>query len=194
MDNLPPVTRKFILHWGEMGTRWGINRTVAQIHALLFTSDRPLNAEEICDALAVARSNVSNSLKELQNWGIVRIVHLSGDRRDHFESIQDVWEMFRVIAAERKRREIDPTLSILRECLAESDAGETPSESHTRQRIGDLLDFFELATQFYEQMNRLPTKTAVKAFRMGDKLIRAVGLTGGGGGAGNPEPPSSPAT
>lgn len=177
MDKLPPITRKFILHWGEMGTRWGINRTVAQIHALLFTSERPLNAEEICEALVVARSNVSNSLKELQNWGIVRIVHLAGDRRDHFESIQDVWEMFRVIAAERKRREIDPTLALLRECLADSE-NESPSpESHARERIGDLLEFFELATQFYEQMNRLPTKTAVKALRMGDKLIKTVSLT-----------------
>ncbi len=176
MEELPPVTRKFILHWGEMGTRWGINRTVAQIHALLFTSDRPLNAEDICAALGVARSNVSNSLKELQNWGIVRVVHLSGDRRDHFESIQDVWEMFRVIAAERKRREIDPTLSILRECLDDPEAGDAPGEVHARERMGDLLEFFELATQFYEQINRLPTKSAVKAFRMGDKLVRAVGL------------------
>lgn len=184
MDQLPPVTRKFILHWGEMGTRWGINRTVAQIHALLFTSDHPLNAEDICEALGVARSNVSNSLKELQNWGIVRVVHLPGDRRDHFESMQDVYEMFRTIAAERKRREIDPTLSILRECLAESATdGEaaatgtitTPGEAHTRQRLEDLLGFFELATQFYEQMNRLPTKTAVAAFRMGDKLIKFMG-------------------
>jgi len=178
MDNLPPVTRKFILHWGEMGTRWGINRTVAQIHALLFTSDRPINAEEICDALSVARSNVSNSLKELQNWGIVRVVHLSGDRRDHFESIQDVWEMFRVIASERKRREIDPTLAILRECLDDPEAGDTPAEAHTHQRMGDLLEFFELATQFYEQMNRLPTKTAIQALRMGDKLVKVAGLGG----------------
>lgn len=179
MDNLPPVTRKFILHWGEMGTRWGINRTVAQIHALLFTSDRPLNAEEICESLSVARSNVSNSLKELQNWGIVRVVHLSGDRRDHFDSIQDVWEMFRVIASERKRREIDPTLTILRECLDDPEAGDTAAETHAHQRMGDLLEFFELATQFYEQMNRLPTKTAIQALRMGDKLVKIAGLGGG---------------
>lgn len=180
MNHLPPVTQKFILHWGEMGTRWGINRTVAQIHALLFTAERPLNAEEICDALGVARSNVSNSLKELQNWGIVRVVHLSGDRRDHFESMQDVYEMFRTIAAERKRREIDPTLAILRECLTETEAtaDQQSAEAHTRKRMEDLLGFFELATQFYEQMNRLPTQTAVKAFRMGDKLLKAVGLSG----------------
>src|SRR6187200_1451225 len=118
---LSAVAEKFILHWGEMGTRWGINRTVAQIHALLFLSPRPMHAEEIATTLGVARSNVSTSLKELQNWGIVRVVHVLGDRRDHFESMTDVYEMFRVILAERKRREIDPTLSILRSCLAESD-------------------------------------------------------------------------
>src|SRR6187399_732 len=109
MIKLSPVQQKFILHWGEMGLRWGINRTVAQIHALLYLSPRPLHAEEICDALGVARSHVSNSLRELQNWGIVKIVHSMGDRRDHFESMKDVYEMFRVILRERKRREIDPT-------------------------------------------------------------------------------------
>src|SRR4051794_19919838 len=105
---LSPVAEKFILHWGEMGTRWGINRTVAQIHALLFLSPRPMHAEEIAATLGVARSNVSTSLRELQNWGIVRVVHVLGDRRDHFESMKDVWEMFRVILDERKKRETDP--------------------------------------------------------------------------------------
>src|SRR5499425_2034899 len=106
---MAPVTQRFVLHWGEMGARWGINRTVAQIHALLYLSPKPLNAEEIAETLGVARSNVSNSLKELQGWGIVRVVHVLGDRRDHFESIKDVWDIFRIVAEERKRREIDPT-------------------------------------------------------------------------------------
>src|SRR6187431_2216862 len=119
MPELSPVARKFILHWGEMGTRWGINRTVAQIHALLFISPRPLHAEEIAETLAVARSNVSTSLRELQGWGIVKLVHVMGDKRDHFESMKDVWEMFRVVLDERKRREIDPTLNMLRSCIAE---------------------------------------------------------------------------
>lgn len=192
MEKLPPVIQKFILHWGEMGTKWGINRTVAQIHALLYTSARPLNAEEICEALGVARSNVSNSLKELQNWGIVRVVHLPGDRRDHFESVADVWEMFRIIAAERKRREIDPTLAILRECLGEEDSDGSSADTHARERMGNLLEFFELATQFYEQMNRLPTPTAVKALRMGDKLVKMVGMTGGGTPAETADSPSNP--
>src|SRR5687767_731583 len=114
---LSDIQQKFILHWGEMGTRWGINRTVAQIHALLFLSPEPLHAEEIAETLGVARSNVSTSLRELQGWGIVRVVHQLGDRRDHFESLKDVWELFQVIADQRKRREIDPTMALLRECV-----------------------------------------------------------------------------
>src|SRR6266516_1336459 len=123
MKDLSPVRQKFVLHWGEMGTRWAINRTVAQIHALLYVSEKPLPAEEIAETLAVARSNVSTSLKELQGWGIVKMVHVMGDKRDHFESMKDVWEMFRVVLDERKRREIDPTLHLLRECLAEQGKG-----------------------------------------------------------------------
>src|SRR5437867_3235988 len=103
MPRLSPVVQRFILHWGEMGTRWGVNRTVAQIHALLYVSPRPLPAEEIAETLSVARSNVSTSLRELQSWGIVRVVHVMRDRRDHFESMKDVWEMFQVILGERKR-------------------------------------------------------------------------------------------
>src|SRR3954452_20663923 len=120
MTPLNPVQQKFILHWGEMGTRWGINRTVAQIHALLYISPKPLNAEEIAETLSVARSNVSNSLRELQCWRIVKLVHVMGDKRDHFESIKNVWEMFRMVLDERKRREIDPTMAILQECMSEA--------------------------------------------------------------------------
>src|SRR6266513_3966197 len=117
MKKLSPVAQKFVLHWGEMGTRWGINRTVAQIHALLFLSKKPLPADEIAQTLRIARSNVSNSLRELQNWGIVRVVHVMGDRRDHFESMKDVFQMFRGISRERKRRELDPTAELLRDCI-----------------------------------------------------------------------------
>src|SRR5881409_2215788 len=141
MNNLSPVQQKFVLHWGEMGTRWGINRTVAQIHALLFISSSPLNAEQIAETLGVARSNVSTSLKELQGWGIVKLVHVLGDKRDHFESMKDVWEMFRVVLDERKRREIDPTLTILRSCIAESGR-EKGTDQYTQHRLRDLADFF----------------------------------------------------
>jgi DNA-binding transcriptional regulator GbsR (MarR family) len=168
---LTPVMQKFILHWGEMGTRWGINRTVAQIHALLYVSSRPLDAEEICETLSVARSNVSNSLRELQSWGIVRVVHLMGERRDHFESMKDVWEMFRVILEERKHREIDPTLAVLRESVAETGKS---SDSYTRDRLSALLDFFETMSAGYEQIRKLPTGALIKLVRMSDKMKKML--------------------
>src|SRR6266699_3746295 len=134
MTKLSPVQQKFILHWGEMGTRWGINRTVAQIHALLYLSPRPLHAENIAETLAVARSNVSTSLKDLQGWGIVKLSHVLGDKRDHFESMKDVWEMFRLVLDERKKREIDPTIVLLRECVAESQKAK---DSYTQERLSE---------------------------------------------------------
>ena len=155
MMELTPLIQKFILHWGEMGTRWGINRTVAQIHALLYLSPKPLTAEEIADLLGVARSNVSNSLKELQGWGIVKVVHTMGDRRDHFESMKDVWEMFRVILDERKKREADQTLAMLRESVADAKKSGA-SDPYTRDRLNDMLQFFELMTSWYEQTRRMP--------------------------------------
>lgn len=175
MTDLPPFAQHFILHWGEMGTKWGINRTVAQIHALLFISEHPLHAEDICECLGVARSNVSNSLKELQNWGIVKIVHLPGDRRDHFESIRDVYELFRVIAAERKRREIDPTLVRLRACANEAGDSSESGDEYAKHQLEELLGFFELVSDFYVKMDRLPTRSAVNAIRMGDKIAKSIG-------------------
>src|SRR3989442_1440670 len=137
MKKLSPVAQRFILHWGEMGTRWGVNRTVAQIHALLFLSPRPLPAEDIAATLGIARSNASNSLHELQNWGIVRVVHVLGDRRDHFESMKDVFAMFRVITRERKKREIDPTLRLLQGCITEAGKAKS-ADRYTRKRLINL--------------------------------------------------------
>src|ERR1700678_2700350 len=130
---LSPVAQKFILHWGEMGTRWGVNRTVAQIHALLYLSQRPMPADEIADTLAVARSNVSTSLRELQGWRIVRVAPILGDRRQHFESMKDIWEMFRVILDERKKREIDPTIRVLGECVAEPGKTRPPEHNPAQE-------------------------------------------------------------
>ena len=175
---LTPVMEKFILHWGEMGTRWGINRTVAQIHALLYLSAKPLHAEEIAETLGVARSNVSTSLKELQNWGIVRVAHVMGDRRDHFESLKDVWEMFRVILDERKKRETDPTLHLLRDLSGEAKKPGA-AESHVREKLGDMLSFFELMTTWYEQTRKMPTPQVVKFCKMGDKVVKLLGIGGG---------------
>ena len=174
MSAVSGVTRKFILHWGEMGARWGINRTVAQIHALLYLSPSPLNAEQIAETLSVARSNVSNSLRELQNWGIVRIVHVLGDRRDHFESMKDVWEMFQTILDERKKRECDPTLALLRECFGDA-AKAGKSEAYTKDRLAEMLHFFETMTQWYEDIRRLPPGAVIKFVKMGSKIRKLLG-------------------
>jgi DNA-binding transcriptional regulator GbsR (MarR family) len=173
---LTPLMQKFVLHWGEMGTRWGINRTVAQIHALLYLSPRPLHAEEIAETLGVARSNVSNSLRELQNWGIVKVVHVMGDRRDHFESMTDVWEMFRTVLDERKKRETDPTLHMLRDAVAEAERHPKQTDPHVRARLGDMLEFFELMTAWYEQTRRMPTPAVLKFVKLGDKVAKMLGV------------------
>jgi DNA-binding transcriptional regulator GbsR (MarR family) len=173
---LTPIMEKFILHWGEMGARWGINRTVAQIHALLYLSPKPLNAEEIAETLAVARSNVSTSLKELQNWGIVRLAHVMGDRRDHFESMKDVWEMFRVILDERKQRETDPTLHLLRDLSEQAGKKGDGSDPYVRDRLVAMRDFMELMTTWYEQTRQMPTPAVVKFVRMGDKVAKMLGV------------------
>ena len=173
MITLTPVMRKFILHWGEMGTRWGVNRTVAQVHALLYLSPEPLNAEDISKALSVARSNVSTSLRELESWGIIKAVHWLGDRREHYESMKDVWEMARVICDERKRREIDPTLAMLRECVEELDKMK-PGEPALRQRALDMLTFVEALTSLYEEMHRLPTGAIRSLLKMRGKIRKLL--------------------
>lgn len=172
---LSAVQQKFILHWGEMGTRWGINRTVAQIHALLYISPKPLNAEDIAETLDVARSNVSTSLKELQSWRIVKLVHLLGDKRDYFESMKNVWEMFRIVLDERKRREIDPTMGMLEECISEAKS-DRQSDKYTQERLRDLHDFFQTTSAWYSQVARLPGAGLAKFLKGGDKLLKVIGL------------------
>lgn len=173
MPQLSPVARKFVLHWGELGARWGINRTVAQVHAVLFVSEKPLNAEQIQELLGVARSNVSTSLRELQGWGIVRVVHVMGDRRDYFESLQDVWELFRQVMEERKRREVDPAMAMLRDCVAEARKGGA-AEAHARQKLSELLGFFETTTAWYEQLRSMPTNALMKFVSLGTRVRKAL--------------------
>src|SRR5207245_10102471 len=173
-SGLTPVAQKFILHWGEMGTRWGINRTVAQVHALLFLSPRPVPADEISSTLAVARSNVSTSLRELQGWGIVRMVHVLGDRREHFESIKDVWEIFRIVSEERKRREIDPTLKVIGECVRELKA-KPEAEAYTRERLEEMLEFLTVMTGLFEEVLRMPTPALKGVGKLRGKVIKLLG-------------------
>lgn len=166
------ITERFVLHWGEMGSRWGVNRTVAQIHALLYLSGRPMNAEEITTTLGVARSNVSNSLRELQSWNLVRIVHVRGDRRDHFETSTDVWELFKLIVAGRRQREIDPTVQTLKECL-ESPQLARESEG-TRQRIEETLNFLETMNTLADEMLRMRPEVLMKTLGVTAKISRMV--------------------
>src|SRR5579883_1513965 len=173
---LSAVQQKFVLHWGEMGTRWGINRTVAQIHALLYISPEPLTAEDIAETLGVARSNVSTSLKELQGWRIVKLVHVLGDKRDHFETLRNVWEMFRIVLDERKRREIDPTVAMLEECIGEASK-EKSQDKHTLERLNELHQFFATTTCWYAQFSKLPHAALVKFFNAGDNVLRYLGLS-----------------
>jgi DNA-binding transcriptional regulator GbsR (MarR family) len=177
---LTPTEQKFILHWGEMGTRWGINRTVAQVHALLFLSPKPLQAEEISSTLSVARSNVSNSLRELQGWGVIRVVHVLGDRRDHFESLKNVWEMFRIVSQERKRREIDPTLRVLQECVADLKRAGNAS-SYTRERLEEMLEFLTLISSLFDEVVSLPPAALKGMARLRGRLKTLFGGGGKGG-------------
>jgi DNA-binding transcriptional regulator GbsR (MarR family) len=165
---LNPVAERFILHWGEMGSKWGVNRTVSQIHALLFLAGKPLPADEIADTLGVARSNVSNSLKELQNWKLVKVAHVMGDRRDHFETSTDVWDLFRVVVAQRKEREFDPTIAVLRDCLDSADISK--EDKATKQRIQDTLGLMESLSAWGDEMLRLEPSTLNKVMKLGAKI------------------------
>lgn len=169
-----PEVESFILHWGEMGTHWGVNRSVAQIHALLYLADRPLHAEQISDSLKLARSNVSTALKELQAYGIVRRSHVPGDRRDHFVAETDLWEMLIRISAERKRREIDPTIAFLAELKQRIELREDVPD-HIRHRIGRMHEFISTLAGWYDQVRRLPKPTLVALMKLGGRVARFVG-------------------
>ena len=175
VEELTPSMQNFIIHWGEMGTRWGINRTVAQIHALLYIAPRPLNAEEISSVLAVARSTVSTGLRELQGWGLIKVVHVLGGRRDYFETINDVWELFRIVLDERKRRELDPTLRVLGEILDELDASGT-EDPIVRKKVKEMYDFFETVDGLYEQVHELPMSAIVSLAKKGEALRAIIGF------------------
>jgi DNA-binding transcriptional regulator GbsR (MarR family) len=166
--NLNPVAQRFILHWGEMGSKWGVNRTVSQIHALLYLTGRPMPADEIAETLEVARSNVSNSLKELQNWNLIHVVHVMGDRRDHFSTSGDVWELFRTVVRERKEREFDPTISVLKDCLESADLAK--EEAIAQRRIKETLALMEALSTWGEQMLRLEPATLMKVMKLGAKI------------------------
>ncbi len=171
---LPSAIERLVVHWGEMGEMWGVNRSVAQIHALLYVAGKPMTSEDIASRLVIARSNVSTSLKELQTWNLIRRVHVLGDRRDYFEAEADVFEMVRRIAAGRKSREIDPTLAVLRACV--SDAGRDPAVANdTRKRLNEMLSFMESVDKSFDELIKLPAPVLSRIIKMGGALARLVG-------------------
>jgi len=169
---LTDIARRFIVHWGEMGSNWGVNRSVAQIHALLFVHGQPLHAEDIADTLALARSNVSNSLKELLNWRLIRVTQLLGDRRDYYETSGDVWELFRTIVRERKEREFDPTVALLRELAGDPALDKEPPA--LQDRLRSTLDFMQTLGSWSDEMLRLSPATLEKILRLGAQVQRFV--------------------
>ena len=177
---------RFVLHWGEMGARWGVNRTVAQIHALLFVAGRPMHADEIVETLAVARSNVSNSLRELQGWSLVRLVHIAGDRRDHYETSTQVWELMRTIVKERQKREVAPTIAVLRGLLDDPAMKSEPAA--VRLRIAETLELLETLTAWSDEMLRLDTETLTQVLRLGARIkkLLARGPAGAAADEANP--------
>ena len=175
-DHLPPLNAQFVAHFGEMGSRWGINRTVGQIYALIFVSPQPLHADDIAEKLEFSRSNVSMGLKELQSWRLVRLRHLPGDRREYFDAPQDAWEIFRTLAEERRRREIEPTLSMLRNALLETPA--TEEDRIAQERMRGMHDLIELMTNWFDDVQRLDQQTLSQLMRMGSKVQRLLEFTG----------------
>jgi DNA-binding transcriptional regulator GbsR (MarR family) len=183
--NLPPLSQSFVLHFGEMGSRWGINRTVGQIYAVLFISAQPLTADEITDRLGVSRSNVSMGLKELSSWRLVRLSHQPGDRRDFYSAPEDVWAIFKTLAEERQRREVDPTLSMLRDALLE--APDSAEERHAQARMREMHDLIEQLTEWFAEVRKLSPSTLEKLMSLGSKATTLLQFTdkvrGLGGGS-----------
>lgn len=169
---MTPLIERFVLHFGEMGSRWGVNRTVGQMYALLFLSGKPLNADDIVNELGMSRSNVSMGLKELQSWRLVRMAHHPGDRRDYFTTPDDTWEIFRTLIEEKRRREIDPTLSLLRDTLMADPCDE--QERHAQQRMRDMHELIELATGWFDDVQRLSPDTLASLMRLGSKVHKVL--------------------
>jgi len=176
MTNLTPLAQKFILHFGEMGSRWGINRTVGQIYALLYVLSKPLNADEIAEHLNFSRSNVSMGLKELQSWRLVKLLHQPGDRREYFEPPKDIWDIFKALLEEKRRREIEPTLSMLRDALLETPAND--SDRVAQQRMREMYDLIELSSSWFDDVQRLSPETLASLMKMGATVGKLLDVGG----------------
>ena len=190
MSTLTPLVHAFVSHFGEMGSRWGINRTVGQIYALIFVSPVPIHADEIAERLSFSRGNVSMGLKELQAWRLVKLRHVPGDRREYFEAPSDAWEVFRTLAEERRRREIEPTLSMLRNALLETPSNE--ADRVAQERMRGMHELIDLLTTWFDDVQRLDPHTLAKLMKMGAKVQRLLEATGAlkprGDGQRDPKP------
>ncbi|WP_269532357.1 GbsR/MarR family transcriptional regulator [Chitinimonas sp. BJYL2] len=196
--DLTPLVQRFVLHFGEMGSRWGINRTVGQIYALLYASPRPINADEIAQALGFSRSNVSIGLKELESWRLVRLSHQPGDRREYFSAPEDVWRIFRTLAEERRKREVEPTLTMLREALLETPAN--PHEEHAQGRMREMYELISLCSDWFDDLQKLEVENLQRLMKLGATVQKLLAMkdrmgtlfggreeeTGPEGEAGNP--------
>ena len=180
-SNLPPAVQEFVLRWGDMGGQWGVNRSVAQIQALLYLSDRPLTAEDIADSLGLARSNVSNSLRELLTWKLIRRMPVLGDRRDHYEAEADLWRILTRIAQGRKEREVDPAVAAIQKALETAD-GDPAVNAVARARLHEMRDFLTTLDTWFGQMLTVPPNTLMRLVRMGSRIVTLLGLMRGGGG------------
>ncbi|WP_290867934.1 GbsR/MarR family transcriptional regulator [Aquabacterium sp.] len=176
MTSMSPLVQRFVSHFGEMGSRWGINRTVGQIYALIFVSPRPLNADEIAESLSFSRSNVSMGLKELQAWRLVKLLHQPGDRREYFEAPSDAWEIFRTLAEERRRREVEPTLSMLRGALLEHPSSE--EDRVAQERMRGMHELIEMLTHWFDEVQHLDPKTLSQLMTLGSKVGKLLEFTG----------------
>src|ERR1700730_501921 len=177
-NTLPPAVRRFVAHWGSMGDHWGVNRSVSQVHALLYLSEKPLTAEDIAAALGMARSNVSTSLRELQSWDLIRRAPVLGDRRDFFEAETDIWAVVPRIAAGRKARELDPAAAALRDCLAAAATDKDVTDVAVA-RLKEMLDFVDRSSRWYEQMLALPRSQVSALMKMGGGIAGCLGRGGG---------------
>jgi DNA-binding transcriptional regulator GbsR (MarR family) len=181
---LPPAVEQMVLRWGDLGGQWGVNRSVAQIQALLFLSDAPLTAEDIAETLGMARSNVSNSLRELMAWKLIHRVPVLGDRRDHYEAETDLWQMAHKVAQGRKAREIDPMVAAIRDAMASLDENDAAVSPQVRRRLHSLHDFVTTVDSWYQQMMQVPPETLMRLIRMGAKVVGLLNLLGGKGRGG----------
>lgn len=176
---LPAAVQEFVLRWGDMGGQWGVNRSVAQIQALLYLSDRPLTAEDIAEQLGLARSNVSNSIRELITWKLIRRVPVLGDRRDHYEAEPDLWQIMTRIAQGRKEREIDPAMIAINKALQVADGPEVSKVA--RARLHEMHAFLMTLDNWFDQMLEVPPTTLMRLIKLGSKVVNLVGATRGKG-------------